>query len=75
MEKTFDLSGFICPLSKIKATEVLNNLNNGDTATIILGDRDSLKSAAQELKARGFMPTFKQESDSRFVLTVTSSGQ
>ena len=71
MVKTFDLSGFVCPLSKIKATQVLNDLNDGDTATIILGDSDSLKSVAQELKARGFLPTFKQESDTRYILTVT----
>ena len=74
MVETFDLSGFVCPLSKIKATEVLNNLADGDTATIILGDSDSLKSVAQELKARGFMPTFTQEGE-KFLLTVTSSGQ
>lgn len=71
MAKTFDLSGFVCPLSKMKATQVLNDLNDGDTATIILGDSDSLKSVAQELKARGFLPTFKQESDTRYILTVT----
>ena len=74
MEKTFDLSGFVCPLSKIKATQVLNNLENGETATIVLGDSDSLKSVAQELKARGFMPIFKQEGD-KYLLTVTSDGQ
>ncbi|MDO8687845.1 MAG: sulfurtransferase TusA family protein [Dehalococcoidales bacterium] len=71
MAKTFDLSGFVCPLSKIKATQVLNDLNDGDTATIILGDSDSLKSVAKELKDRGFLPTFKQESDTRYILTVT----
>jgi len=74
MAKTFDLSGFVCPLSKIKATQVLNNLENGETATIVLGDSDSFKSVAQELKARGFMPTFTQEGE-KFLLTVTSSGQ
>ena len=74
MVKTFDLSGFVCPLSKIKATQVLNNLENGETATIVLGDSDSLKSVAQELKARGFMPTFKQDGE-KFLLTVTSDGQ
>ena len=74
MAKTFDLSGFICPLSKIKATQVLNNLENGETATIVLGDSDSFKSVAQELKARGFLPSFKQEGE-KYLLTVTSSGQ
>ncbi len=71
MEKECDLTGFICPLSKIKAAEVMNNLDEGETARIILGDRDSFKSVAQELKARGIKPGFKQEGESRFVFTVT----
>ena len=70
MAETFDLSGFVCPLSKIKATGVLNNLANGETANIILGDSDSFKSVAQELKARGLKPTLKQDG-AKFVLTVT----
>ena len=74
MTKTVDLSGFVCPLSKIKATDALNKLNKGETATIILGDSDSFKSVAQELKARGLLPTFKQEGE-KYLLTVTSSGQ
>ncbi len=71
MEKECDLTGFICPLSKIKAAEVINNLDEGETARIILGDRDSFKSVAQELKSRGIKPGFKQEGESRFVFTVT----
>ncbi len=71
MEKECDLTGFICPLSKIKAAEVMNNLDEGETARIILGDRDSFKSVAQELKSRGIKPGFKQEGESRFVFTVT----
>ena len=71
MAKTFDLSGFICPLSKIKATQALNELNDGETATIILGDSDSFKSVAQELKARGLLPTLKQDGD-KYVLTITA---
>ncbi len=71
MEKGYDLTGFICPLSKIKATELIDNLEEGETVRIILGDRDSFKSVAQELKTRGIKPGFKQEGESRFVLTVT----
>ena len=70
MEKTFDLSGFICPLSKIKATQALNSLADGDKATLILGDSDSFKSVAQELKARGLLSTFKQDGE-KYLLTVT----
>lgn len=69
MTETFDLSGFVCPLSKIKATQVLDNLADGKTATIILGDSDSFKSVAQELKARGIKPSLKQDG-SKYLLTV-----
>ena len=71
MEETCDLSGFVCPLSKMKATEFMDNLGGGETATIILGDADSLKSVAQELKSRGIKPVFQQDGETRFVLTIT----
>ena len=71
MEKEFDLSGFICPLSKMKATELIDNLDDGETVKITLGDTDSLKSVAQELKTRDLKPSFQQESENRFVLIVT----
>ena len=69
--KEHDLCGFICPLSKIKATEVINSLGEGETVKIILGDSESLKSVAQELKTRGIKPDFKQEGENRFVLTIS----
>ena len=69
MAETFDLSGFVCPLSKIKATQALNGLSEGETATIILGDSDSFKSVAQELKARGLIPTLKQDG-AKYILTI-----
>lgn len=71
LEKEFDLSGFICPLSKMKATELIDNLDDGETVKITLGDTDSLKSVAQELKTRDLKPSFQQESENRFVLIVT----
>ncbi len=66
-----DLCGFVCPLSKIKATELIDNLDEGETIRIILGDSNSLKSVAQELKTRGLKPGFEQESENRFILTIT----
>jgi TusA-related sulfurtransferase len=66
----YDLCDFVCPLSKIRATEFIDNLGEGETAQIVLGDRDSLKSVAQELKNRGIVPTFEQDGESRFVLTI-----
>jgi TusA-related sulfurtransferase len=71
MQREYDLCGFVCPLSKIKATELIDNLGQGETIRIILGDRDSLKSVAQELKTRGIKPGFEQAAESRFTLTIT----
>lgn len=70
-EHEHDLSQFICPLSKIKATEVVDSLEEGERIRIILGDSESLKSVAQELKSRGIKPAFEQKDDNRFVLTLT----
>jgi TusA-related sulfurtransferase len=70
-EKEYDLCDLVCPLSKMKATELVDNLEEGETAKIILGDRDSLKSVLQDLKSRGIVPTFEQEDKGRFVLTIT----
>lgn len=69
--KEYDLCNLICPLSKIRATEVIDSLAEGETIKLILGDNDSLKNVAQELKARGIKPGFEQEGDNRFVLTIT----
>ena len=71
MTTKYDLSGFVCPLSKMKATEVIDDLGEGETVQIILGDSDSLKSVAQELKSRGIRPEFAQEGDNRFLLTIS----
>ncbi len=71
MKREYDLCGLVCPLSKMKATELIDNLNTGETAEIILGDTDSLKSVAQELKTRGIKPLFKQDGENRFILTIT----
>ncbi|KTB49297.1 hypothetical protein DEALK_02100 [Dehalogenimonas alkenigignens] len=68
--KEYNLVDYVCPLSRIKAAQVLNGLSPGDGARIILGDGESLKSVAQELKVRGIKPEFEKESETRFVLTV-----
>ncbi len=69
--KEYDLCDLVCPLSKMKATELIDDLGEGETVKIILGDTDSLKSVAQELKSRGIKPGFEQASEKRFVLTIT----
>ena len=69
--KEHDLSGLVCPLSRIRAAELLDSLDVGEKARIILGDAESLKSVAQELKSRDIKPSFKQEDQNRFVLTIT----
>ncbi len=71
MSGKYDLCDLICPLSKIRAIELIDNLDEGETAEIVLGDRDSLKNVVQELKTRGIKPTFLQDGESKFVLTIT----
>jgi TusA-related sulfurtransferase len=67
----YDLCGFVCPLSKMKAIQVINGLAEGETAELMLGDTESLKSVMQELKARGIRPGYRQQGDDRFVLTIS----
>jgi len=67
----FDLCGFVCPLSKMKAIELIDNLADGESVKIALGDTESLKSVVQELKARGIKPWFDKEADNSFVLSIT----
>jgi TusA-related sulfurtransferase len=69
--KEYDLSDLICPLSKMEATAIIDDLDEGETAKIILGDTDSLKSVAKELKTRDMKPDFEQENEKRFALTIT----
>ena len=69
--RQYDLCELACPLSKVKGIELIEGLEEGETATILLGDKDSLKSMAQELKARGIRPDFKTNGENRFALTFT----
>jgi cysteine synthase A/cysteine synthase B len=69
--REYDLSDVVCPLSKIRAMELIDSLEEGEIARIVLGDTDSLKSVAQELKDRALKPAFETEGENRFVLTVT----
>ena len=70
-KREYDLCDLVCPLSKIKAIKIVDGLDEGETARIILGDKDSLKSVAQELKARGLEAGFETEGEDRFILTIT----
>ncbi len=67
----YDLSDLICPISKIKATELIDGLAQGETIRIILGDTDSLKSVAQELRTRDIKPGLEKKGESKFELTIT----
>ncbi len=71
MDQEYDLRDYICPLSKVKATDLIDNLGQGETMTIVLGDRDSLKSVTQILKTQRLAPSFEHDGDSRFALTFT----
>jgi TusA-related sulfurtransferase len=55
----------------MKAAEAVDNMAEGDTLIIILGESESFKSVAQDLKTNDIVPTFKQESESRYILTVS----
>ncbi len=68
-KKSVDLSGYVCPAPKVKAVELIETMDTGETAEVILGDRDSLKSVVQELKVRGIKPDFKQNDEGKFLLT------
>ena len=70
-KKKYDLSDLICPLSKVRATEIIDSLQNGEMATLILGDNDSLKNVVLELKARGIKPGFERQAENRLVLTIS----
>ena len=67
----YDLSGLLCPASKLEAVRILDSLSGEDTIRIILGDRDSLKSVTQELTNNGLRPRFTKDAKGRFVLTLT----
>ncbi|MFH0941977.1 MAG: cysteine synthase family protein [Chloroflexota bacterium] len=70
-EKEHDFTAFVCPLSKIKVAELVDSLDKGEKVKIILGDSESLKNVAQELKAKGIKPSFEQEEEYRFALRFT----
>jgi len=69
--RDFDLSGLVCPLSRVRAMELLDGMAAGETAQFVLGNAESLASVAQELKARRMRPEFRQEGEDRFILAVT----
>jgi cysteine synthase/TusA-related sulfurtransferase len=69
-EAEYDLSDLVCPLSKMKVTELIDNLGQGEVARIVLGDVDSLKNVVREMKVRGIKPSFTQESEGRYRLTI-----
>ena len=71
MDQEYDLRDLICPLSKVKATDLIDHLSDGETITIVLGDRESLKSVTQVLKTQRLEPSLEHDGESRFALTVT----
>jgi cysteine synthase A/cysteine synthase B len=71
IETEHDFTAFVCPLSKIKVAELVNSLEKGERVKIILGDSESLKNVAQELKEKGIRPSFEQEEEYRFALRFT----
>ncbi|NOZ04340.1 MAG: pyridoxal-phosphate dependent enzyme [FCB group bacterium] len=72
--KEYDLSDYVCPISKIKSLEIINELNTGETIKIKLGDIDSLKNVIKEVKTRGFKPGIDRKPDDGFILTIANEG-
>ncbi len=72
--KEYDLSDYVCPISKIKSLEVIEDLNVGETIKIKLGDIDSLKNVIREVKTRGLKPGIDRKPDDGFILTVVNEG-
>jgi len=70
-EQEYDLSDLLCPLSKVRAIEVIDSLQDGEKATLVLGDNDSLKNVVLELKARGIKPGFERRAENKLVLTIS----
>lgn len=70
-KRTVDLSGYVCPAPKVKAVELIEEMESGETAELLIGDRDSLKSIVQELKVRGIKPEFEVKDEGKFLLTFS----
>lgn len=70
LREEYDFTGFVCPASKVMATQIVDSLTKGQSTRIILGDRDSLQNIQRELKMRKLTPELEEVSDTRFVLTI-----
>ncbi len=68
--KEYDISGFICPASKVMATEIVDSLGEGATARIILSDEESVKNITRDLKIRGIKPDLEQIGENRYILSL-----
>lgn len=73
LQKEYDLSGLLCPASKIEASRILNDLEHKNNVRLIIGNVDSLKSIIKDIKSRGLKSSFQKEGDDRFVLTVSET--
>lgn len=69
-EKEWDLCDLSCPLSQVKTMEILDSLASGESARIILSDKESAVNIAQHSKAKDFKLDFIQENRHRFILSI-----
>ncbi len=65
-----DFSDLVCPLSRVRVGQLIDTMHAGERAKIVLGDSESQKSVAQELRVRGIRPDFDREGEDRFRLTI-----
>jgi len=69
-EKRYDLSDLVCPLSRIKATELIDRSQKGDVLAIELGDVDSVRSLSHDLKERGIKAEVARTGNERFLVRI-----
>lgn len=73
LQNEYDISGLLCPASKIEASRILDEFGHKNNIRLIIGNVDSLKSIIKDIKSRGLKSSFHKEGEDRFVLTVSET--
>lgn len=69
--QTIDLRGVSCPTNFVKAKLALEDLENGETAQILLDDGEPVKNVPRSLKADGHkLLGLKQTDEGHYILEL-----
>ncbi|MEI6305496.1 MAG: sulfurtransferase TusA family protein [Deltaproteobacteria bacterium] len=69
--QVIDLRGISCPTNFVKAKLALEDLENGDNATILLDDGEPVKNVPRSLKADGHkLLGLQQSPEGHYVLSL-----